>query len=226
MSEVKKDTQVEPTVPTEKVEPEKLEPQEPTVEGLTQEIERKEGEIQRLQGITRDLQRRGVPKEAIDALHTKIDGLQEWVATVMDDLANRIGGEYEEPKPSRKSYSEQLKERKTQEKPPPAQPTDPEVMKFVKYVDSQGLDYDDSLVQEAVAEDRTPQEALKYLKDKVKNQSQTEIDKRAEDKAKLIVEQKLKEMGITATGPLGPSAPARSWQDLSPDEKIRHAVSK
>jgi len=228
-----KDAQVEPEKQAE-AEPE-VQPQ-PTIEELIQEIEtrkqedaRKEAEIKRLQGISRDLQKRGISQETVDALGKKIDDMQEWYATVSDDLAGRIAGEsFEEQKPSKKSYREQLNDKRAAAKPAETKVA-PEVQKFINYLDGQGLDFEDPLVKEAIADkdgnERSPQEALKYLKTKVKDQAQPEIDKLAEEKAKIMVEQKYKELGLTVLGAGAPSAPATSWRDATPEEKILRGVS-
>jgi len=224
MEEVK-EPQVEPGTPGEKAE--QLEPTEqpqPQIEELNKELERKEAEIKRLQGIVKDAQKRGVPKEEINALHKKIDDMQDWFASVSDDLASRIGGDFEEPKSTKKTYRQQLDEKRAQAKPEEPK-IDPDVQKFIKYLDSLGLDYDDPLVKDAVAEERNPQEALKYLKDKVKGQSQAEVDKRAEEIADRKVEQKLKDLHLTDSGPSGPSGPASSWRDKTPEEKLLLGVT-
>jgi len=205
MSEVKEDPQVDPAVPT--VEGETKEPIEPSIEELKQEIERKETHIQTLQGSLKAAQQRGIPKEELNTLHKKIDDMQEWNAQVMDDLARQISGEEEDTKPVRKTYRQQLQDKREEAKPKEELKLDPDVQKFVKYLDSQGLDSDDPLVKEAVAEDRSPQEALNYLKDKVKGQTQAEVDKLADEKAKNLVELKFKELGLTAPGADGTSAP-------------------
>ena len=222
--EEKQIPKVEPAVPTEKVETEGAEPQ-PTIEGLTQEIERKEDVIKQLKGSLKAAQERGVPKEELTTLHKKIDDMQDWNATVLDDLARRISGEEDESKPVRKTYQQQLEDRRAAAKPIETKPPDPNVQKFVSYLDGQGLEYDDPLVQEAVADERTPQEALKYLRDKVKSQTQPEIDKLAEEKAKTMVELRLKDLGLTVPGAQGPSAPTSTWRDLSPNEKILRGIS-
>jgi len=221
MSEEKKDPQVDPAVPT--VEGETKEPIEPSNEELKQELERKEIHIKTLQGSLKAAQQRGVPKEELVTLHKKIDDMQEWNATVLDDLANRMSGEEGAP-PVRKSYRQQLDETR-KSAPEPKKEVDPETQKFINYLDSHDLVFEDKDVQEAIAEDRTPQEALKYLKGKVDEKGQATIDKRAEEKAKTIVEQTLKEMGLTAPGAGEPSGPSSNWQDLTPNEKILRGVS-
>jgi len=224
MSEEKQIPKVEPTVPTEKVETEVAAPQQ-TTEELQQEIVRKEEVIKQLKGSLKAAQERGVPKEELTTLHKRIDDMQEWYATVSDDLARRISGEEDESKPVRKTYSQQLEDKRKEAKPKEETKPDPDVQKFINYIHSQELEYDNPLVQEAVADERTPQEALKYLKDKAKNQTQAEVDKLADEKAKTLLEQKLKDLGYTVSGASGPSAPATTWREKTPEEKLLLGVS-
>jgi len=88
-------------------------------------------------------------------------------------------------------------------------PSDPAVTKFVNYVDDNDLERDSVLVREA-AEGRTPTEALDYLRDKLKAQKtstdEARIAKLVEEKAKVVVEQRLKESGLTSKGAGGPNA--------------------
>jgi hypothetical protein len=231
MSEEKKDPQVDPTVSTEKGETKETTP--PSIEELIQEIQTKDAELQRkeahiktLQGSLTAAQQRGVPKEELEAIRKEIAANKKLTAKMLDDVVNRISGDYEDSKPSRKTYSQLIEEEEmAQAKSKDELKIDPDVQRFINYLHSQALDYDDPLVKEAVSEDRSPQDALTYLKDKVKNQSQAEVDKRAEEIAKNLVEQKLKEFGLTTTGVESPSAPGSSWKDLSPTEKILHGVS-
>jgi len=219
--EEKQDTQVEPE---KQVEAEVAKPQQ-TTEELQQEIVRKEEVIKQLKGSLKAAQERGVPKEELTTLHKRIDDMQEWYATVSDDLARRISGEEDESKPVRKTYSQQLEDKRKEAKPKEDTKLDPDVQKFINYIHSQELEYDNPLVQEAVADERTPQEALKYLKDKAKGQTQAEVDKLADEKAKTLLEQKLKDLGYTVSGASGPSAPASTWREKTPEEKLLLGVS-
>jgi len=202
MEEVK--PQVEQGVPQEQAsQPEVTQPSK-SVEEFQKELERKEAEIKRLQGITRNLQKQGIPKEELNALHNKIDSLQDWVAEAMDGLVSQVSGEVVEPK--RKTYRQQLDEQRAQTKPKTEPPLDPDAQRFLTYMASQGLNIEDDLVQEAIAEDRSPKEALKYLRGKIEATSQAMIEKRAKEIAGTIVEQKLKELGLTVSGAGSPSA--------------------
>ena len=172
---------------------------EPSVEELKGEIDRKEAEIKRLQGVTKDLQRRGVPRQELEALNRRLDGMEESQADLKDYLIDHLG-EGEE-KPTRKTERQRLEERRK------SQPVDGEVQRFISYVDSLGLAHDDELVEEAVADDRTPNEALKYLRGKMNEKSQEAIDKQIADSVRLGVEQELKKRGMTTSGSETPSAP-------------------
>jgi len=193
------------TEETPEVEP-AVEP-EVSIEDLKKEIERKESEIKRLQGISKDLQKRGIPKEELDALTQRIDGIEELHATMMDYLVEHLGEPVEEePTPTKKTYRQQLDERRAIQRVGKRE-TDPDVSRFINYVDGQGLERNDPLVLEAVGEDRTPQEALKYLRDKIKATNQASVDKLIAEKAKALNEQWLREHGIAASEASGPSAP-------------------
>lgn len=219
MEEVKETTSVS-GVPQEQAIPvATIQPQSPD---LQKEIDRKEAEIKRLQGLVKDAQKRGVPKEEIDALNKRFDGIEELTATMADRLEEQFGES--DVKTTKKTHRQELDE-KRQVKPKVEPVADPDVQKFIGYLNSQDLAYDDPLVQEAIAEDRTPQDALKYIKGKVEAKSQVIIDKKAEEIAKNLVEQKLKDLGLTASGAGGPSAPGTAWRDASPEEKILRGVS-
>jgi len=228
MSEEKQPTQVTPSIPSEqagKVES-TAKPQEVPVEDLKKELEGTKAHIKTLQGNLKVAQQRGIPKEELDSLRKEIASMKKFTAKALDDVVSRISGEYEESKPSRKTYSQQIEEEETVQKPEPSpKQIDPDVQKFINYIHSQELEYDNPLVQEAVADERTPQEALKYLKDKAKGQTQAEVDKLADEKAKTMLEQKLKDLGYTVSGASGPSAPASTWREKTPEEKLLLGVS-
>lgn len=189
------ETQVEPGVEGQAVDEVIATPD------LTKEIERKEAEIKRLQGLLKDSQRRGIPKEELDILQKRLDGVEESHAEMFDYIVEHLG-EGETEKPVRKTRRQQLEESR-KAKITPAPELAPDVKKFIGYLDSQDLAYDDPIVEEATADNRTPQEALKYLKEKMDTKSQAMI----EEKARILVEQKLKEKGLTTSGIDAPSAP-------------------
>ena len=176
----------------------------PTVEELQQEVERKESVIRQLKSDIKEIRKSGGSKAEIDSLSRKIDDMQDWVAGAMDDLLIRTSGDYEEAKPTRKSYREELQSKRTQQ---PA--VDPAAQRFFDYLTDEGLDFDDDVVQEAMRTTQTPQQALKALKDKMKGTNQEEVKKLAEQMLKealpVALEQRMKEMGLTTGGAGSPS---------------------
>lgn len=217
--------QKEVTQETEKQESADEQPQ-PSLEVLQQELDKGRSEIKRLQGLLKAEQKRGVPKEALDSLHEKIDGWVDWTATAFDDIRAVVSGDGEVT-PNRKSYREQVAEsRQAKSKPEPRNEADPDAVKFINYMISQGLDLEDPLVKEAVGEDRDPSDALAYLKEKIKEQSLAEIDKRAEVKAKTMFEQMLKDSGLTVSGASAPSAPIKDLRSMSPDQKLQEGFKQ
>jgi len=191
---------------------------QPTVEELQkqlsearQEIERKEGVLQQTKRELKEARQRGASRAEIEALGKRIESQEEWLAGALDDLATRLTGDYEEPKPSRKSYKQELEERRQKSKPEEPKP-DPNAQKFLAYCDAMDLhlDYEDleacdPLVKEALSEGRDFKEGLKYLKEKMKTKDSVDIDKVVNEKLQTAVEQKLKELGLTSEGVGSPS---------------------
>ena len=210
---------------------------QPTVEELQaklneaqKEIERKEVVLQQTKRELRDARQRGGSKAEIESLGKRIEAQEEWLAQALDDLSNRVGGDYEEPKPTRKSYSQQLQERRTKPKPEESR-VDPDAQKFLTYCDAMDLhlDYDDlegcdPLVKEALGEGRNFKEGLKYLKDKMKSKETVDVDKLVDEKLQIALEKRLKDMGLTTGGAGMPSAPggktftSKQIEDMSPAE--------
>lgn len=217
MSEEKQDVQVEPTVSTEQVEPADATPQ-PSIEALTQENARKEVEIKRLQGISKDLQKRGVPREEFNALQKLVEDSN---AGMMDYLEKHLGeGEVEAP--IKKTHRQRLDEKRAQVKP---EPPDPAADEFMTYIGKQGFAHNHPLVLEAVAGDRTPEDALTYIKGKVDEKSQTTVEKQIAVGVRIGVENELKAQGLTVSGPESPSAPTTGWHGKSPEEKVLIGVT-
>lgn len=198
---------------------------QPTVEELQRQAEEKDQEIERKEGVIKQLKtaiKGGGSRAEIEALGVKIDSQQDWFAGALDDLAGRVSGEDLE-KPVRKSYTQSLKDSRAQIQPS----KDPEADKFFEYLASEELDLYDDLVQEAIKDTNSPQQALKSVKDKVKTKSQTEIEKlaekKAEEKINTALEQKLKDMGLTTGGAGSPSGGGRTFtrkqiSDMSVEE--------
>ena len=189
---------------------ETTEPQ-PSLEELRQAVEAKETEIRRLQGILRKEQSKGVTKAELESITKRIDSLQEWNAEVFDDLARRLDSSYEEPQQVRKSYKQTLEEQKKASTPV----SDPTVDAFFDYMTEQGLSLDDDVVKDALGDVESPNPpkvALKNLKEKMKTKQMSDVEKmvetKAEEKARSLMETKLKELGLTSEGVGAPSAPS------------------
>jgi len=209
---------------------------QPTVEELQaklneaqKEIERKEVVLQQTKRELRDARQRGGSKAEIESLGKRIEAQEEWLAQALDDLSNRVGGDYEEPKPTRKSYSQQLQERRTKPKPEESR-VDPDAQKFLTYCDAMDLhlDYDDlegcdPLIKEALGEGRNFKEGLKYLKDKMKSKETVDVDKLVDEKLQIALEKRLKDMGLT-TG--GAGMPSGSSGRNYTNEQIRNMSSE
>jgi len=202
---------MEETQVLEGVEGQSTESKPSEIEGLRQSVQQKEAEIKRLQGILKAEQKRGVSKAELGAITQRLDSQEEWLAEALDDLARRQGDSYEEPRQERKSYKQSLEEKRQAK---PSQTEDPEVRAFFDYIDEQGLDIEDSIVKDAVGDDRPPKQALKFLKEKMKEKEMSEIEAKSEEKIRLGVEQKLKDLGLTAEGVAAPSAPAKDLKSM------------
>jgi hypothetical protein len=189
---------------------------QPNISELQKELDRKESVILQLKKDIKDFQKRGGSKADIDALREEIAGTRKWIAKGMDELAIRLSGE--EQAPSRKSFTQQLEEEESN-KPKPQ--IDPVAQRFFDYLAEEDLEFDSDLVQEAIKETKTPQEAIKAVKNKVKSMSKAEIEKLAEQKASekitLAVEEALKKAGLTASGVNAPNAAASSFEKLEQD---------
>lgn len=200
-----------PEVKTEGEQPKAEVKPQPTVEELNAEIARKENVIQQLKKDIKDIQKHGGSKAEIEGLARKIDGLQDWVAGTMDDLAARISGETPEVQ-TRKSYKAMLDEnRKNQPQPQ----VDPAAQRFLDYLADEGLTLDDDMVMETIRDTKTPQEAMKAMKEKIKTMNQAEIEKlaekKAEEKMQTAIEQALKNAGLTSAGVGSPSGGGKNW---------------
>lgn len=220
MEDIIEEKQETPTVgsPEEKAAVGKDAEPQPSIEELKQENKELKQETDRKEAVIKQLKtRRGVPIEEIDAFNKRLDGVEESQAD-LKDILNKHYGEDEESTSARKTERQKLDERRKETKVTP--PVGADVQKFITYIDSQGLAHDDPLIEEATADERTPQDALKYLRGKMDEKSQGMIDKRAAEIAKNLVEQKLKDMGLTTTGVESPSAPLKDVSSMTPDEKL------
>ena len=210
---------------------------QPTIEELLKVVEQKDAEINRKEEVIQQtktekkrLERLGGSKAEIAALGKRLEAQEDLLAQALDDITNRVTGEYEEAKPQRKSYSQQLEERRAKSKPEEAKP-DPDAQKFLAYCDAEDLhlDYEDlegcdPLVKEALGEGRDFKEGLKYLKDKVKSKDSVDVDKVVNEKLQTAKELWMKEFHLTDQGAGGPSASSTAWRDMTPEEKLLAGV--
>ena len=189
---------------------------------LTAEDVRKEGEIQRLQGITRSLQKQGIAPEALSGVMKRLDGMELANARLLDALEKQGGGEFDQP--TKKTHVQQLEESRAQARQAQESPqADPDQVKFIQYMWSQGLDAKDPIVVEATAQGTLdPVTALKNLQAKVKATSDAEIQRRITEG----VQEGLKGKGATKSGVKDPSASNAAWRSKSAEDKIRLAVSQ
>lgn len=196
------------------------------VDEIQTEVDRKEQVIQQTKRELRETLRRGGSKAEVEALNKKLDDVQEWIAGAMDDLVTRVSGE-EESKPQRKSYKEQLQAKKATA---PKLEVDPAAQRFFDYLAEEGLDFDDEKIQDTIKDTKTPQEALKAVKEMQKTMEKDEIEKlaekKAEEKIQTALEKKLKDLGLTTLGAGAPSSSASSFAKIEQDYadgKINHA---
>ena len=209
---------------------------QPTVEELTKErdnwkleAERKEGVIQTTKRENKELRQRGGSKAEIDALGNKIgtlDGSMSLIAGALDEIYNRSSGDYEDTKPVRKTYTQQLEEQKQKAKPEEPK-LDPDAQDFLSvckvmdlHVDGESIDDCDPMVKEALGEDRNFKQATKYLKEKMKPQ-ETDVDKLVDEKLTARLQQErekwAKDMGLTSEGAGAPSGSSVGFEKAEQD---------
>jgi len=205
-------------------------PPEVSVDELKQAISAKDAEILGLQQtVSKHADNEHKLKDQANSLatiHGRLDKQEENQAAILDYLEEIRGEPVEQPGTSKVSHRAQLAESRKQEgSNKEAVKADPDVVKFVNYMDSQGFSTDDALVKEAVGEDRSPKDALKYLREKVEAGRGENVEKRAKEIAQGLIEQKLKELGLTTEATAVPSASAK---DLSgtPMELAARAYSE
>jgi len=201
-----------------------------TVEELTKQLGDKDAENKKLrQAVARHSESEHKLKdqsETLTNLHKRMEGQEEVIAEIADYIDELRGTPVEEVRTPRGSHKEQLDQRRKERVGAEVKPAaNPAVDEFVGYMKAQGLTIESALVKEAIAEDRSPEEALSYLRDKVKTSEDAKLSKLAEEKAQILFEQKAKADGLTTQGARGPSGPANSWRDLSADEKIAQGVA-
>lgn len=228
-----KEGEVTPEVKTESVVET---PPEVSIEDLQTQIQEKDTKIQEQDAKILEQQRTvskhadrerklGDQSEAMAAISRRMDISDEERATMLDYLEELRGQPAEEAKAPLRSHRAELEERRKArggEKITPS--VDPSVQSFLSYCDDVDLHIDtdsfegcDPLVKEALGEGRGFRGGLKYLKTKIKTKDAEKTKKDAEEIAKGLVEQKLKDLGLTASEASGPSAAETSF------EKVRDA---
>lgn len=189
---------------------------------LSAEDVRKEGEIQRLQGITRSLQKQGISPEIVGGLMKRLDDMEMGNAKLLDAFERQGGGEFEQPT-TKKTHVQLLEESRTAAKQSQESPqAEPDQVKFIQYMWSQGLDATDPMVLKATENGALdPVTALKNLKSEVKAHSEAEIQRRITEG----VQEELKGKGATKGGVKDPSASNAAWRSSSAEGKIRLGVT-
>lgn len=183
--------------------------QEGAVPELTLDEVKKDYEIKlkdkdaRISGLNRSInkQKREMDesKKNSEARDKRLGFIEDSIAGLTDKFAGQEGEEATAVKNLTKMRSEVV-----EEKP------DPDVAEFIKYLDDEGLNFDsdslndtertDPLVSEAIS-NRSPKDALKYLKGKVKDKTEADIESRITE----AVQRELKASGATAEGAGSPS---------------------
>jgi hypothetical protein len=191
---------------------------EASYDELKADNERKDHQIRTLQGIVRTKERQSVTREDFDSLRKELGDNLTFTAQMLDELANKaVAGEFSEnvqpATAQRKSFAQQVEERKKAEKEKP-QPIDPVAQAFVNLMSSNGMNWDSLEVKEALGETegiaRTPQEAFDHLTKTIEGKRHGEIETEAQKQANLIFEKKMKELGFAGTGAVAPSAPGQA----------------
>lgn len=233
---------VEEVTPEVETEPVVETPPEVSIEDLQKQIQERDAKIlEQQQTVTKHAERERKLRDQSDvlaAIHKRLDDSEELQATMLDHLEELRGQPVEETPSPPKSHREQLETRRKERGTVKQQTAiDPDVQTFFSYCDAIDLYIDndsfekcDPLVKEALGENRGFKEGLKYLKSKVKENKEGEVSKAAEESAKVLLEQKLKEHGLTASDASGPSVASqndeaflRSYSEGKSDDHARAA---
>ena len=142
------------------------------------------------QTVTRHANRENELKRQNTEYLAKFNTFEETQAQILDGL-DEIRGDTTET-PSKTSRVDAL--RKTRDAQPKAE-TPTEVAQFISFLNSEGLNMKDAIVMESV-QGREPEDALVYLKTKIKSDMESKADKRAEEIAEKKVQKILKDMGV------------------------------
>ena len=232
--EKQQENQAEQTPQTEEEkQPETTEKSPPTIEeleALRQELEKAKNQANTYQGLLKDTQRKSITRDDLQAIFDRIDGQQRWTATALDDIRKATSGDYEEPQQPRKTYLADAEEHINKATEGRTPPKDPMAEKFFEYLEEEGLDFESDFVRDVIQGTKTPQEALKALKGKVKERDREKLREELKgeitDQQRQMREQILKEYGLTTTGANGPSAPNVDLSSMTPDQKLQEGFKK
>lgn len=183
---------------------------------LKQQITEREQKIKALeQTINKQGQENRKLRETstlIAALNKKQEDQEGKLATMLDYLEEIRGGVPAEAQPQIGRHQAELEQRRKEtSKPLPS--VDDDVREFTKYCTKHGIDEDHPLWTEAVIGSTSPAEALERLKPKVEAIEQEEVQKRdkaAEEKARILLQQELKKLGLTGSDASGPNVAGSS----------------
>ena len=149
----------------------------------------------------------------IEELKKGREAQDDQLAMILDRL-EELGGETTEA-PRRQSHYDEL-QKKRLEKPSAPTPEFSEVAQFAKFIEDNGLTKDSPIVAKAILGTENAGEAMNNLKKLLDEDTETKITKKAEERAKIIAQQMLKEMGI-AKGESGPNAASQNDEAFKRD---------
>ena len=190
--------------------------------GLKGEVGHKEGEIVRLQNTMKGIQKRD-NKGDWDALHKRIDGIED----MFDLISDRLDAQYGEPEGTAKKTKAQARAedrvKASQENTQTGQ-NDPEIQAYISFVKAMNLPLNDPMVIEAIGTEdnpRTVEEAIQHLMGKLNEKQSAEVKKTAEDEARVAKEKELQDLGLTDKGPDQPSGKSLDTSGMSGDQLLR-----
>ena len=180
MDDTTEETQVitEPTPPTE------------TTDNQAEVAKLQAENLKLQQTVTRHANRENELRKTNADYLAKFDTFEETLAQILDGQ-DEIRGDTTET-PSKTSRVDALRTSRASQ-PKPETPT--AVAQFISYLDSENLTMKDAIVMESV-QGREPEDALVYLKTKIKDDMESKADKRAEEIAEKKVQKILKDMGV------------------------------
>ena len=225
----KQEKQADKTVKEE--QPESTEwtpPSKEQYEELQKELDKTKKQSDTFKGLLKEAQGKGITKDDLSNIYTRIDDQQRWIGTALDDFKKGFGNDYEDR--ASRSYAEDAethikKANEGREKPP-----DPEAVKFFGYLADEELDFEDEFVQEAIKGTENVQDGLRKLKAAVKERDRQKIledaKKSLDAERDKMREEILKAEGLTDTGAIHPSASGIDTSSMSPDEKLKYGFDQ